>query len=543
MLRKALCLILSIMLIITCFTACGEIKGSDAGIVFPIDKDPRYLDPQIITFEGAKNIIANCFEGLVALDQNGNIVPGTAESWDISSDGLTYTFRLRQNAKWRVSIYAGPLIGMSSKETNNLPVTADDFVFGLTRALLPETKSHVATALYCIKNAEKVNKGKMSKNHLGIKALDDYTLQIKLEKPDPDFLLTLLEPGCMPCNEKFFEATGGRYGLAVKYLIYNGPFYINNWVDDVSVSIRKNDYYHDAENVLPRSVYYSINNEQDTRLDKLKEKTYSVSPLTAKQCAEIANNKKYSLSLFDSGVLAFAFNCEDSVTSNKNIRRALAAALDYDILSADLGTPDAKGLIPSALAIGDKRYRDTVSAVSPYKNNNPAALFETGLKSLKLSNCKIGVICTSEYESTVRKLMQSWQSSLGIKLEIFVEVLTDAELFSRVNQGNYQVAFTPINFSDNTAFHTLHMFTSAESGNILSFKDRNYDALVSAIKDAANLNDTQKRILKAEKYLLDSAAVVPLYTNEVYYGLAKGVSGTFFNLTGDIVYFKYTLSE
>ena len=543
MLKKSLTVILCVFLLLSTFTACGEIKGSDAGIVFPIDKDPEYLDPQIISFAGSKNIIANCFEGLVALNNQGEIVPGCAESWDVSPDGLTYTFRLRENAKWRVSIYAGPLIGLSSKQTNSLPVTAQDFDFGITRALLPETKSPVAKALYCIKNAEKVNSGKMNSKHLGIKALDDYTLQIELERADPDFLYTLLEPGCMPCNETFFKATGGRYGLAVKYLIYNGPFYINNWVDDASVSIRKNDYYYDSENVLPRSVYYSINDEQDTRLDKLKDKTYSVSPLTAQQSQQIADKKNYSVMSFDSGVLSFVFNCGDDVLKNKSIRRALAASLDYGILTEDLGAPTAKGLIPDSLALGNQKYRTTISAVSSYKNSNPQALFEAGLKSHKLSSCNIAIICTEEYETTVRKLMQSWQSSLGIKLGIFVEVLSQTDLLGRVRQGNYQLALMPITFSDNTAFHALQTFTSGDKGNIMSFKDKTYDNMVSSIKYADTVKATAKKTQQAEKYLLDSAALVPLYVQSVNYGLAKGVSGTYFNLTGDTAYFKYTLSK
>ena len=543
MLKKSLAIILCAFLLLGTFTACGEIKGSDAGIVFPIDKDPCYLDPQIISYEGSKNIIANCFEGLVKLNEQGEIVPACAESWNISPDGLTYTFRLRQDCKWRVSIYAGPLIGLSSKETNTLPVTAQDFVFGLTRALLPETKSPVAANLYCIKNAEKVNKGKMSAKNLGIKALDDYTLKITLQRPDPDFLFTLLEPGCMPCNETFFEATGGRYGLAVKYLIYNGPFYINNWVDDVSVSIRKNDYYYEAENVLPRSVYYSINNEQDTRLDKLKEKVYSVSPLTAQQSAEIADKKNYAVTSFDSRIFCLAFNCADSVTSNKNIRRALAASLDYNILTEDLGAPDVQGLIPSSLAVGNLKYRASAPAAASYKNSDPSALFEAGVKALGLSNCKIEVICLPEHETTVRKLMQSWQSILGIKLEISVQSFEEADLLSKVQKGDYQLAFAPVSFSDNTVFHALQLFTSGSSGNILSFKDKKFDSLVSAIKYEGTLDATVKKTHQAEKYLLDSAAIVPLYTDSIYYGLAKGVSGTYFNLTGDIAYFKYTLSE
>lgn len=543
MLKKVLCLILSIMLIVTCFTACGEVKGSDAGLVFPIDKDPEYLDPQIISRVGSKNIIANCFEGLVTLNDKGEIVPGCAESWVISPDGLTYTFRLRQNCQWRVSIYAGPLIGLSSKQTNSLPVTAHDFDFGITRALLPETKSPAAKALYCIKNAEKVNKGKASADSLGIRAIDDYTLEITLEKNDPDFLFTLSEPGCMPCNETFFEATGGRYGLAVKYLIYNGPFYINNWVDNVSVSIRKNDYYYDAENTLPRSVYFSINNEQDTRLDKLKDKTYSVSPLTYDQAQEIADKKKYTVVPFDSSILSLIFNCGDEVLKNKNIRRAIVSSIDYDVLQAEMGTLTAKGIVPDTMSIGTQRYRDIASDVPVYKHSAPSELFDKGLDALDAYKCEISIICTEEYESAVRKLMQSWQAVLGFRCGIFIEVVSESDLKSRIESKNYQIALVPLTYSTNTAFNALESYTSTSEENIVNFSDKKYDSMINDIKHTMGLSETARKTEKAEKYLIDSGVMVPLYAKEIYMGLAKGVSGTYFNLTGDTAYFKATVSK
>lgn len=543
MIKRFLCLILSILLIATCFTACGEVKGSDAGLVFPIDRDPEYLDPQIISRSGSKNIIANCFEGLVTLNDKGEIVPGCAETWAISPDGLTYTFKLRENCRWRVSIYAGPLIGLSSKETNSLPVTAYDFDFGITRALLPETKSPVAKALYCIKNAEKVNKGKASSDTLGVKAIDDHTLEITLEKNDPDFLFTLTEPGCMPCNETFFEATGGRYGLAVKYLIYNGPFYINNWVDNVSVSIRKNDYYYDAENTLPRSVYFSINNEQDTRLDKLRDKTYSVSPLTAEQAKEIADKKKYTAIPFDSSILSLIFNCGDEVLKNKNIRRAIVASLDYDVLTEDLGAPTAKGVVPGTMSIGTQRYRDISFDVPRYEYPTPSSLFSKGLDSLDAYKCEISIICTEEYESTVRRLMQSWQASLGIRCGIFIEVVSESDLKTRVDSKNYQIALMPVTYSTNTAFNALQRYTSSSDENIVSFSDKKYDSMINDIKHTTGLAETAKKTEEAEKYLIDSCAMVPLYAKAIYMGLSKGVAGTYFNLTGDTAYFKHTVSK
>lgn len=543
MLRKLLCLILSVMMILTCFTACGEIKGSDAGLVFPIDKDPKFLDPQIISYSGSKNIILNCFEGLVALNENGEIVPASAESWEITNNGLTYTFKLRQDCLWRVSIYAGPLIGMSSKETNSLPVTAHDFAFGLKRALLPETKSPVAKALYCIENAEKVNLGKMSPKKLGIKVIDDYTLQINLEKTDPDFLFTLLEPGCMPCNETFFEATGGRYGLAVKYLIYNGPFYINNWADNTSVSIRKNTLYYDSENVLPRSVYYSINNEQDTRLDKLKEKTYSVSPLTKDQASQIADKKKYTVVPFDSSTLSMIFNCSDAVIGNKNIRRAIVSALDYSVLESEMGTVTAKGIIPQTMNLGTQSYRDIASDVAPYKNSDPMSLFRKGLKELEASKCEITILCTEKYDNTIRTLLQSWQSALSIACTIEVEAVSESDLASRIKDNKYQIALCDVSYSANTAFDVLECYTSTSADNIINFKDKTFDNMVSDIKHSATLTATAEKTIKAEKYLIDSAVMVPLYTQQIYMGLAKGVAGTYFSSNGDIAYFKYTVSE
>ncbi len=534
---------LCLLLIITCFSACGEKKGSEAALVYPIDSDPEYLDPQIISHSGAKNVIANCFEGLVALNENGEIAPGCAESWTVSPDGLSYTFNLRKDCKWRVSIYASPLLGLDSSQTNSRPVTAYDFDFGITRALLPETKSPGAASLLAIKNAADVNSGKLSEKHLGVRAIDDYTLEIELEHNDPDFLYALLQSACMPCNEEFFEATGGRYGLAVKYLIYNGPFYINNWVDDVSLSIRKNDYYYDSDSVTPLSVYFSIFDEQETRLGKLKDKTYSVSPLTKAQASEIADSKKYTVKAFDSAMMCFVFNCSDPILSNMNIRRAFASSIDYTSLKETLGETTAKGVVPSAMKIGSMKYRGSAAAIAPYKNNNPAALFKKGLDQLDISSAELTVLCSEENEGAVRKLMQSWQAALGIDCAVFVEALSEADLANRLRKKDYQLALTTVTYHADTAFNALSRYKSDSADNIIGLHSKTYDALVDSIKLAEGLTSSIKAVEKCETHLISAAAIIPLYEEPVYYGMSKGVSGTYWCTCSDIVYFKYTLSK
>ena len=540
MIKRLFCLLMAATLCF-CFCSCGGIKGADAQVVFPIDSDPKYLDPQIISNVGAKNIILNCFEGLVTLDAEGKIAPGCATDWSVSSDGLTYTFNLDKNSVWRVSVAAGLLMKEECEEAYKIPVTADDFVFAFRRALLPRTKSPSAKNLLSITNATKVNAGKLHPAHLGVTATGTHSLTITLEKPDPDFLHTLLEPACMPCNEEFFEATGGRYGLSTKYLIYNGPFYMNNWIDDTSITIRRNTFYKDSESVLPFSVYFSIFNEQSTRLKKLKNSTYSVAPLTAGQASEIADKKKYTVNSFESAVLSFMFNCEDEYLNNDYVRQAIAASLDKNIIKSELGEFTAKGVLPGSLIIGDSKYRDESREVKFYENGAPQKLLETGLAQIEKSDAEITVLCSTQHEVLIRKVMQSWQASLGVKFNVFVEAVDDAVLQSRIEDGEYQLAFAPITYSSDTAFSGVLRYTSESSDNIVNLKSNPYDEIVERIKDAAGTTASTVATRQAENFLVSSCVIIPLYEQSVYYGMGEGVKGVIFNNTGEILYFKNTV--
>lgn len=540
MIKKIFCLLLSASMLFL-FSACGD-GGADANIYFPIDNDPLYLDPQVVSDHGAKNIIANCFEGLVTIDKDGRIVPGTAESWKISEDNLTYTFYLRKDCKWAIMSAASYFLGENFREEFDARVTAHDFVFGMQRALLPETLSPGAKNLFSVKNAQLVNSGALPAEKLGVKALDDYTLTITLTQADPDFLYVLLEPECMPCNQKFFEATGGRYGLSTRFLMYNGPFYMSNWADDSSITLMKNDDYYDYENVKPYSIYFSINNEQSTRLDKITDKIYDVSPLTADQAEELSSKRGYSLKSFDSATFCLAFNCRDEVLKNANIRKAIAASFDSELFYSFLGESNAKGILPSSMLLSGTRYRDGAGALSISFKKNAKELFEKGLKELDLDRIELTVLCTEKEEEAVRNIMQKWQSGLGVKFNVFIEIATENEIHSRLlDGGDWQIAFTDITFNHLTAFNGLLQFTSDSSENVVGFADKNYDRLVGAIKSTSGIKASIESTRLAEQYLLDSCAVIPLYDAPVYYGLGKGVENVIFNTTGDVVYFRDTI--
>lgn len=539
MIKRIFCLLLCFLMMFL-FSACKS-RGSEANLCFPIDNDPLFLDPQVISDTGAKNIIANCFEGLVTLDSEGAIAPGCAESWSISTDGLTYTFLLRKNCKWLPMNSASDFLGEDFKETLDTRVTAHDFVFGLRRALLPETLSPGAKNLFSIENAELVNSGKIPAEALGVTAIDDYTLTIKLTRPDPDFLYILLEPECMPCNEFFFEATGGRYGLSSRFLMYNGPFYILNWADDYSFTLWTNDDYYDIKNVKPSSIYYSINNEQNTRVKKIKDEIYDAAPLTAQQAQELSEKHGYTVKTFESGLFCLAFNCKDSTLSNINIRRAIAYSFNYSALFDSLGAGTAKGIIPSSMLLSGTRYRDSAGTLSITKAADATKCFEVGLKQLNRDSVSVTILCTEEQESAIRSVMQSWQSVLGVKFRVFVEIATEEEIKERISEeGDWQIALTDISFPNLTAFNGLLQFTSGNSANITGFSDLRYDALVANIKTAAGFDSSISKIKEAEQYLLDSCALIPLYDYPINYGIGKNVRNIVFNPTGEILYFKNT---
>lgn len=540
MIKRILSLLLCFVMLFL-FSACTS-RGAEANLYFPIDNDPKFLDPQVISDTGAKNIIANCFEGLVTLDENGAIAPGYAETWSVSADNLTYTFKLRKNGKWAIMSASSEFLGEDFRKSFDNRVTAHDFAFGIKRALLPETESPGAKNLFSIENAEAVCTGKLPAESLGVTAIDDYTLSIKLTQADPDFLYVLLEPECMPCNQVFFEKTGGRYGLSTRFLMYNGPFYMSNWADDISITLMSNDDYYDFKNVKPYSVYYSINPEQNTRADKIKDKIYDVAPLTREQAAALGKKHGYTVKTFESGLYCLAFNCNDSVVSNLNIRKAIAYSFDSALFFSLMGETTAKGIIPSSMLISGSKYRESAGNMTITKDENAKKYLQAGLEQLEQDNIGVTVLCTQEQEAAVRSVMQKWQSTLGVQFSVFVETASHTDIHTRIAEGgDWQIALSDISFPNLTAFNGLLQFTTGNSANIIGFSDTKYDSLVQKIKTASGFDTGMASTKEAEQYLLDSCVMIPLYEYPIYYGMGKGVDDVIFNTTGEILYFKNTV--
>ena len=528
MFKKLVSLFLVIVAVIS-LCACGG-DSSDV-LILPIESDPMCLDPQVADSKEAKLMIANCFEGLVRLDKDYKIIPGVAESWEISKDGLTYTFNLRKDTHWKLLNSFEDVLPEGYKDTYRTQVIAADFVYGISRALDPATQAGDAEKLFSIKNASAVNSGKQPTSALGITAKDDLTLVITLERADPDFLRILTLPVAMPCHEDFFKATHAKYCLDLKYTFCNGPFYLSRWAEDNTLSMYKNDEYKGSVKVNPDELYFYVNTEESSVVKKIRQRTYDCAFISEAAKNELSDSDKISTYSIQNTVYGLCFNCTDSVLSNENMRRALAMVTKTAELTANYDNSFTKGIVPDCVRYGENSYREAAGNVSgiAYNEQQALTLWKKGLKKLDISTAEVIVTCTEENAHLMQQTVQNWQRVFSTSILAKVEVKTADQISTMIYNTSYQVLYHKISTDSSTVTDTLKKFTSDSSSNFFGFADKNYDSIVnsviSAYSGAAKLNGC----ISAEKYILDKAVFLPMLGGSSYAVVNKGVDGLYFS--------------
>lgn len=525
--KKILSLFLALVAAIS-LCACGG--SSEDILILPIESDPICLDPQVADSKEAKLMIANCFEGLVRLDKDYKIIPGVAESWEISKDGLTYTFKLRKDTHWKLLNSFEDVLPEGYKDTYRTQVIAADFVYGISRALDPATQAGDAEKLFSIKNASAVNSGKQPTSALGISAQDDSTLVITLERADPDFLRILTLPVAMPCHEEFFKATHAKYCLDLKYTFCNGPFYLSRWAEDNTLSMYKNDEYKGNVKVNPDELYFYVNTEEASVVKKIRQRTYDCAFLSEAAKNELSDNDKLSNYSIENMIYGLCFNCSDSVLSDEDMRRALAMVTKTSELTANSDNAFTKGIVPDCVRYGENSYREAAGNVSgiAYNEQQALTLWKKGLKKLDITTAEVVITCAEENASLMQQTIQNWQRVFSTSILAKVEVKTAEQISAMIYNTSYQVLYHKITTDSSTVTDTLKKFTSDSSSNIFGFADKNYDKTVNSIittySGAAKLNGC----VNAEKYILDKAVFLPMLGGSSYAVVNKGVDGLYF---------------
>ncbi len=532
--KKLISVFLASLAVLMCLTACGKDTGEGKSLVFPIDNDPVYLDPQIAFDSGARDIINNCFEGLVRLGTNGKILPGVAGKWSVSKDGKTYIFTLRSDAAWYFPKAAAKLVNEENEEGYEEKLTADDFVFAFRRALEKNTGAKDAKSLLSIKNAEAVLSGRMPSKKLGVKKISDNKLKITLEYPDGGFLRTLTQAICMPCNKKFFELTGGRYGLSLQYLIGNGPFYIGSWNTDKSVTIKKNPFYHGENAAVPQSVLFSVNSDYDSRAKKLLSGNYDIAHIDYSGYLRLKDEKSCKFTETENTVWTLVFNCRDGCMKDINTRLAVLYGFDTSLMtkSGNMSTRASHLVAESTLSSvqsGKKRID-----LPKYNISKAEKYWEKALESLSVSSMSITIKCTQSSENDIRAVLQNLQKAFGISCDVRVNVLEESELEKALETGDYQIAYAPLHAPSDSPVDYLQY-----AADTAFYKNSEFDSVIRRIRKADE-NEKAGGIKNAEEHLVNNGVAVPLFSAKSYVAFSAMTEGAYTDSSGNVTSFFNT---
>ena len=515
--------------------SCSD-DGAGGSISYALDASPSTLDPQYAGDTSAQIVINNIFEGLVRVSGDGEILPGIAESWEISPDGLTYTFRLKQDTKWKCPTAIKKEFGEEFYNKFNVAsVTAHDFVFSMQRAVSPEINSPLAHRLFAIANATEIYSGELDASLLGVTAADDYTLVITLREKCDDMLQRLSESVFMPCNKDFYEAMNGRYGLTYKHILCNGPFYITAWDSSSQLIIRKNSEYVKADEVMPASVVFSFVSDLKNIVNKLEAQALSAAllPPDCKTPENTVVSKKD-----ENSVYGFIFNCSDSSLKNANLRKALCSSINRSLFEFESINGTAQtGFVPKSCSAGSLNYRTAVGSQTPeivYDKDAAVSLWNTGLSELGASKVSITVLCPESLDSAVRRQLQIWQQVMGVSLAITIENATADEITEAVSKGNYQLALSGIESEYESA---VDFFASLENGGVFRFKSEDYGMIVDRLLQVEEDSELLGGCFTAENFILQQGICYPLCSRSSRFVTAEDVEGITINGSENTVSF------
>ncbi|EEM58774.1 MULTISPECIES: peptide ABC transporter substrate-binding protein [Bacillus] len=467
-------------------------------------------------------ILGNTMEGLYRLDKENKPIPAAAESSTKSEDGKKYTFKLRKDAKW----------------SNGDSVTAKDFVFAWQRLLDPKTAAEYAFIAFPIKNAEAVNKGEKPVTELGVKAVDDLTLEVELEQAVPYFLNLVAFPSYYPLNEKFVKEKGDKYGLESDTTVYNGPFVLTDWKHEQGWKLKKNDQYWDKKTVKLDEINYSVVKEPATNVNLYDSGQIDFSLLTGEFVDKYRNNKEEYGVYNEPSTFFIRLNQkrggQDTPLKSKKLREAIALSIDKKNLTNVIlndGSKPADYLVPKGLAAGPdgKDFQETFKNGVKPDAKKAAAAWEEAKKELGKDQVtieflnydtgnakKVGEYVKDQIEKNLKGV------TVNIKLQPFKQKLKlESDQDYDISYGGWSPDYAdPMTYLD--------MFESKHSHNQMSFSDQKYDEI---IKKAGGelMSDAKKRweeLGKAEKLLLEEdVALVPLYQSARSYVMKPHVKG------------------
>ncbi|MGG2093209.1 peptide ABC transporter substrate-binding protein [Bacillus sp. S13(2024)] len=487
------------------------------------------MDTTLTTDGTSSSVMNNTMEGLYRLGKDNKLVPGVAESYEKSADGKKYTFKLRKDAKW----------------SNGDPVTAKDFVYSWQRAVNPDTAAKSAYIMFDVKNAEKINMKQLPVDQLGVKAVDDYTLEVELDNPVPYFVDLTVYPLFYPLDEKYVKEQGAKYGLEANTTLYNGPFVLSEWKHEQSFQLKKNPSYWDNKTVKLEEINFNIVKDTATAVNLYETKAVDRVYLSAEFVDKYKGGKDFKTTS-DPTVYFLRLNEKNPALANKNIRKAISMGFEREAMVNTLlnnGSKGAYGLIPADFTKSPdgKDFRKENGKLVKADAKEAKKYWEAGKKEIGKDTIELSLLNsdTELAKKTSEYLKGELEKNLP-GLTVNVKTQPFAQVLKLESSGDYDISFSGWgpDFPDPMTY--LDMFVTNGAQNKMGYSNPKYDEIIAnGKKDGSDLKGRWNNLLSAEKMLFDDAAIAPIYQRGRAYLQRETLNDVYINKYGPELSFKW----
>ena len=535
--RKLTAILLSVMMLLACVVTASADDASYLGVM--LGTNVMSLDTNLATDGDSFEVIADCIDGLMQMDKDGAAVPAIAESYDLSDDGLTYTFHLR-DAKW----------------SNGTAVTANDFVFAWRRIAKEAGEyAYMLDEIGNIKGAAEIISGSEADlTTLGVNAADEKTLVVELNVPVSFFPSLMYFPTFYPINEEFYNSLAdGTYGTSPETFLSNGAFVLESYTPGTAnLSVKKNADYWDADRVKLAGINYQVVGSSDNALTAFRNNTLDVVMVSgnqvdaAKKDAALAQNLKVTGAGY-MWYLSFSQtekNAQGGMLANANLRLAISNAIDRDnlvdnyVMDGSLATYTAVPPQFAASSTTGEDFSANQDAFTDYVGYNPekaAEYLEAAKAELGKDSFSFTMIYGNNEGDEVQKVAQAIKEDVEDALpgvEINLQSMTKAERLDKMQNDNYDIALTRWgpDYADPMTY--LGMWVTNNSNNYGFWSNAEFDQLIADCTTGAYITDYDARweaMFKAETIVMQEAVIAPLYTKANANLITAGVEGIDFH--------------
>ena len=507
-------------------TVFAETGTSDLNIM--LETPVESLDPQQATDGTSFEVIADYTDGLMQMDADGQAVPAIAESYDLSEDGLTYTFHLR-DASW----------------SNGDPVTAADFVYAWQRAVDPEIASeysYMLSDIGQIVNTAEIIAGEKDKSELGVTAVDDKTLEVQLNVPVSYFLSLMYFPTFYPVNQAFYESVGDTFGTSPETVLSNGAFTLDTYEPAATAfHLTKNEDYWDADRIQLPGLNYQVIQDSQQALMSYQTGALDTTLVNGEQVDQVKDDPEFQT--IGAGYLWYVSPNIDAVPelANLNIRLAMTHAINREAITDDVlkdGSIPTYTAVPMQFAAGPdgsdfSEDQTKYSDVCAYDADKAAELWAAGLEELGISELTLDMIVDADDapQKVAQVLKEQWETTLpGLTVNLTIE--PKKQRVQDMQDGNFEAALTRWgpDYADPMTY--LGMWITGNSNNYGLWSNADYDAIIAECTTGDLCTDAEgrwARLYDAEKIVMDDAVIFPLYTQANAEMLSSKVTGIEFH--------------